>query len=61
MIGDRLFRQRYLREGREEGRKEGRTQVQELWEDWNRRREEAEAMGEPFAEPPPSGWEPSEP
>ncbi len=46
MIGDRLFRQRYIQEGR--------TQERKLWEDWNRRREEAAAKGESFDEPPPS-------
>ena len=28
-------------------------QVQRRWEEWNKRREEAEAKGEPFTEPPP--------
>ncbi len=27
--------------------------VQQSWEEWNRRRGEAEAKGEPFTEPPP--------
>ena len=34
--------------------KEGREETQALWEAWNQRRQEAEARGETFAEPPPS-------
>ena len=30
-----------------------KEQVQRRWEEWNKRREEAEAKGEPFIEPPP--------
>ena len=49
-------------EGRAEGREEGRAESQEeahaqrqkLWEDWNNRRMESAARGEPFDEPPPS-------
>ena len=33
---------------------EGRRLQQAEWEEWNRRRVEAEAKGEPFTEPPPS-------
>ena len=29
-------------------------QVQQRWEEWNQRREEAEAKGESFTEPPPA-------
>ena len=39
-------------EGREEGRAEGREMLQR-WQDWNRRRVDAEARGERFEEPPP--------
>ena len=42
-------------EGREQGREEATAQVNAQWRDWLRRRTEAEAKGEPFEEPPPSG------
>ena len=51
MIGDRLFRRRYLKEGFQQGREEERR----LWLDWDKRRKEAEARGEEFNEPPPGG------
>ena len=38
---------------REEGRVEGRAEERLQWSEWNRRREEAEANGVAFAEPPP--------
>ena len=41
-------------EGRAEGRVEGRAERDAEWGEWNRRRMEAEANGEPFTEPPPS-------
>ena len=65
MIGDRLFRRRYLKEGfqqgieegmekgREEGAERGREEERRLWLDWDKRRREAEARGEEFNEPPP--------
>ena len=31
----------------------GRTAERALWQDWNRRRMEAAAKGQPFDEPPP--------
>ncbi len=40
-------------EGRVEGRVEGKAEERLLWSEWNRRREEAEANGLAFAEPPP--------
>ena len=40
-------------EGKAEGRVEGRAEERLLWSEWNRRREEAEANGFPFSEPPP--------
>ena len=43
-----------LEQGIAQGQKEGREQVQHRWEDWFRRREEAERKGEPFDEPPPT-------
>ena len=41
-------------EGRTEGRTEGRSSQQKKWEDWNRRRMQAESRQEPFNEAPPS-------
>ena len=50
-----------LTQGRQEGRQEGilegrrETAAQlKAWEDWNLRRETAQANGEPFTEPPPT-------
>lgn len=40
-----MWTERRLRKAREE--------VHQLWAEWNRRREEAEAKGAPFTEPPP--------
>ena len=49
-----------LADGRAQGREEGRSEVraevretQQRWEEWNRRRMQAEARGERFEEPPP--------
>ena len=38
----------------EKKRQEGRAERDAEWREWNRRRMEAEANGEPFTEPPPS-------
>ena len=38
---------------REEGRMEGEERANRAWRDWLREREEAEAEGRPFNEPPP--------
>ena len=38
-----------------EAREEGREENQKVWVEWNARREEAEARGEYFIEPPPNG------
>lgn len=38
----------------EKKREEGRAEANAAWDEWNRRRVEAEAKGEPFTEPPPS-------
>ena len=38
---------------REEGREEGEERANRAWRDWLREREEAEAEGRPFNEPPP--------
>ena len=40
-------------EGREEGREEGEENANRAWRDWLTEREEAEAEGRPFNEPPP--------
>ena len=64
MLAESFLRRRYeagLQEGRIEGREEGRDEgiqagrreMLRLWEEWNRRRLEAEARGERFEEPPP--------
>ena len=42
-------------EGEAKGEAKGREENQQLWVDWNTRRLEAEARGEVFIEPPPSG------
>lgn len=38
----------------ERARKEGEERANQRWEVWLKRREEAEANGQPFDEPPPS-------
>ena len=43
-----------IAEGRSEGIAEGLAQANKKWQEWNRRRLEAEAAGHPFTEPPPS-------
>ena len=43
-----------MEEGRREGRQEGRQEERELWEAWNKRREEALANNQSFDELPPS-------
>ena len=40
-------------EGLAEGRAEGQAAERARWVDWNRRRMEAAAKGQPFDEPPP--------
>ena len=45
MVLAEIWSERRLRKAREE--------VHQLWVEWNRRREEAEAKGEDFTEPPP--------
>jgi hypothetical protein len=42
-----------IKQGREEALKEGRVKTYRAWTDWNKRREEAEAKGEPFTDLPP--------
>ena len=56
MLAESFLKRRYeagLQEGRAEGREEGRGETQQRWQEWNRRRLEAEARGERFEEPPP--------
>ena len=57
MVLAAIWSERRERKAREEGRVEGQQRGQQLsqaqWEDWNRRRLEAEAEGKPFDEPPP--------
>ena len=38
---------------REEGREQGKADERQSWVNWNARRLDAEARGEPFDEPPP--------
>ena len=45
MISEMFKQQRY---------QAGRQAQQKAWEDWNRRRETAQANGQPFTEPPPT-------
>ncbi len=57
MIGEMFKQQRYdlgHRRGLEQGIAQGIQTQQKAWEDWNRRRETAQANGEPFTEPPPT-------
>ena len=39
---------------REEAEVKTRAEIGSLWQAWNERRIEAETLGEPFDEPPPS-------
>ena len=41
-------------EAREEAEAKMREEVTALWQAWNERRLEAERLGQPFDEPPPS-------
>ncbi len=45
--------EKHRREGRKEGITEGVEQSNQAWRDWLIRRDEAEAQGLPFDEPPP--------
>ena len=49
---------RKRKEALEKARAEARAENQKLWEDWNQRRLERQAKGEPFDEPPPSSSSP---
>ena len=46
-------REEGIAEGREEGLAEGVEQSNKAWREWLRGRDEAEAEGRPFDEPPP--------
>jgi len=48
MVAEQFLKRREAR-----GEERGRRETQQLWEDWNRRRLEAEKKGEEFSEPPP--------
>ena len=48
-----IWSERRERKAREEGVVEGEQRNQAQWEAWLKRRENAEARGEPFDEPPP--------
>ena len=58
MVFAHFIRQRHreegLQEGLQEGLKEGDQRTQQLWEEWNQRRLEAQENGQAFDEPPPS-------
>ena len=51
MLAESFLKRRY-EAGLQEGRAEAR-ETQQRWQEWNRRRLEAEARGERFEEPPP--------
>ncbi len=48
------FKQKRFEEGFAQGETKGHTDRQKEWEEWNWRRQEAEARGEAFNEPPPT-------
>ena len=45
--------QQHEARGRAAGLKEGQATERAQWQEWNRRRMDAEANGQPFNEPPP--------
>ena len=49
MLAEQFNKKRYA-----QGQAEGRAERQKEWEAWNERRQEAEASGRPFDEPPPN-------
>ncbi len=49
-----MFKQQRYETGLQQGLLQGRQTQQKAWEDWNCRRETAQANGEPFTEPPPT-------
>ena len=50
MLSERYLKRRYEEARRIRG---GRAEVSRAWEEWNRRRVEAEREGREFEEPPP--------
>ncbi len=50
-----VARKEGIQKGIQEGREKGRVEEREFWLEWLARREEAEARGETFTEPPPNG------
>lgn len=52
MVSEQFLRRREA-QGEARGEARGRKETQKRWEDWNRRRLEAERKGEEFSEPPP--------
>ena len=53
MVLASLWQERTRRQAREEGIAIGEERSNRRWREWVRRREQAEARGEPFAEPMP--------
>ena len=49
MLAEQFNKKRYAA-----GQAEGRAEQQKEWEAWNARRQEAEARGQAFTEPPPT-------
>lgn len=49
-----MVAERFLKRQRDEGKREGRNSQQKKWEEWNRRRLQAEQMQQPFTEEPPN-------
>ncbi len=50
-----MLKKKFIDQGRKEGLAEGEERANQRWQAWLRRRDEAEANGLPFNEPPPSG------
>ena len=48
-----MVSEQFLRRREAQGEERGRKETQKRWEDWYRRRLEAEKKGEEFSEPPP--------
>ena len=54
MVLGALMKRKARTEGLAEGRAEGRAEANKAWLEWLKRKEEAEAKGEPFNEPSPA-------
>ena len=59
MVTKRYLEDKFLNPLIEKRRAEGEARANRRWQDWNRRRLEAEAKGEPFDEPPPFSESPN--